>query len=184
MFKARLFVVLLALGGAASFLMSSHAADAADVGFGVVEEEAVAPPPPAFGGPVVLVRGLTYEDWLLRRHPPGAILYNMPCTVSDGVREHGVPCEAAAAALSGPFIPGVYPVEQPVLVYDAPCYYEYGWNGPGYYLRGTAWNRGYGWRGRHLSGGRRSAGFGHVGFGGRGGSHGGRIASASHGYRR
>jgi hypothetical protein len=183
MFNARFFIVLLALVGTASF--PSDAADAADamtdIGFGMVEDAVLAPPPPLFGGPVVLVRGLTYQDWLLRRHPPGAILYNMPCTVSDGVHQHGVPCKAVAAALSGQFIPGVYPVEQPALAYDAPCYYDGGWNGPGYYRRGFAWRRGYGWSGRHLSGGRRSVGFGHAGFGGR--YHGGRIASGSYGRR-
>ena len=164
MFKIKVSIVLLALVGAASFPVSSYAADAADVmtdlGVGMVEDAMMAPPAPGFGGPVVLVRGVTYQDWLQRQHPPGAILYNMPCTVSDGVHQRGVPCEAVAAALSGEFIPGVYPVEQPVLAYagDAPCYYDDGWNGPGYYLRGSAWNCGYGWSGRHLSGGRRSAG--------------------------
>jgi hypothetical protein len=178
MFKVKFFIVLLALVGTASFPVSSYAgsgwgrvvaADAADampdIGVGMVEDAIMAPPARGFGGPVVLVRGLTYQDWLQRQRPPGAILYNMPCTVSDGVREHGVPCEAVAAALSGQFIPGVYPVEQPALAYagDAPCYYDDGWNGPGYYRRGSAWNRGYGWSGHHLSGGPRRARFGHAG---------------------
>jgi len=198
MFKVKFFIVLLALVGTASFPVSSYAgsglgrevlADAADamtdIGIGMVEDAMMAPPPPGFAGPVVPVRGLTYQDWLQSQHPPGAILYNMPCTVSDGVRQHGVPCEAVAAALSGQFIPGVYPVEQPVLAYAEvePCYYDDGWNGPGYYLRGSAWRRGYGWSGRHLSGGRRAVGFGHAGFGGRGGSHGAHIASRSYGRR-
>jgi hypothetical protein len=198
MFKVKFFIVLLALAGTASFPVSSFAgsgwgrvvaADAADampdIGVGMVEDAIMAPPAPGFGGPVVLVRGLTYQDWLQRQRPPGAILYNMPCTVSDGVREHGVPCEAVAVALSGQFIPGVYPVEQPALAYagDAPCYYDDGWNGPGYYRRGSAWNRGYGWSGHHLSGGPRRARFGRAGFVGRGGSHGAHIAPGSNWHR-
>ncbi|MGC1861583.1 MAG: hypothetical protein WA733_10770 [Methylocystis sp.] len=147
----------------------------------LVEDVAMVPLAPQAVVLVAPAPGLTYQDWLLRRHPPGGIIYNRPCTVSDGVREHGVPCEAVAAALSGPYIPGVYPVELPALAYivDEPCFYPDGWNGPGYYRRGFAWNRGYGWSGRHLSGARHAAGFGRARFHG-----GGRVASRSNWHRR
>lgn len=165
MFKMKSFFAILVLAGSMSFPASSSAG-----GYFIEDVVVVAPAP-----------GLTYQDWLLRQHPPGAILYNRPCTVSDGVREHGVPCEAVAAALSGPYVPGVYPVEQPVLAYvvDEPCYYPDGWNGPGYYRRGFAWNRGYGWSGRHWSGARHAAGFGRTSYHG-----GGRVASRSNWRRR
>ena len=63
MFKIKVSIVLLALVGAASFPVSSHAADAADamtdLGVGIVEDAMMAPPAPGFGVPVVLVRGVT-----------------------------------------------------------------------------------------------------------------------------
>ena len=179
MFKVKFFIALLALVGAASFPVSSYAGS----GWGSeAPVDAVDAVTDIGVGIVVPVRGLSYQDWLQRQHPPGAILYNMPCTVSDGVHQHGVPCEAVAAALSGQFIPGVYPVEQPALAYAyvEPCYYDDGWNGPGYYLRGSAWNCGYGWTGRHLSSGPRRMAFGRAGLGGHGGYHGPHVASRSY----
>ncbi len=165
MFKMKSFFAILVLAGSMSFPASSSA------GVYLVEDVMMVPPAPQAVVLVAPAPGLTYQDWLLRRHPPGGIIYNRPCTVSDGVREHGVPCEAVAAALSGPYIPGVYPVEQPALAYivDEPCFYPDGWNGPGYYRRGFAWRRGYGWSGHHPSGARHVAGFGRARF--HGGGH-------------
>ncbi len=60
------------------------------------------------------------------------------------------------------------------------CWYPFGWNGPGWYWCGYAWNRGYGWGGGYgWHGWRGGRGFGGRGFGGHGfgghrfGGHGG-----------
>jgi hypothetical protein len=57
------------------------------------------------------------------------------------------------------------------------CWYDDGWQGPGWYWCGYAWNNGVGWGGGYgwhgWRGGRVGGGHGH-GFGGRGfGGHGG-----------
>jgi hypothetical protein len=71
---------------------------------------------------------VTYQDWLVRQLPTGSTLYNRPCTVSNGDRQLGVPCEAVAAALAGPLERGVFPAVPVTLAYpdDAPIYYVNG----------------------------------------------------------
>lgn len=102
----------------------------------------------------------------------------------------------ASAAPSAQLYDGVYrdndqPVLEDVQFYAFGgrnfCWYDAGWEGPGYYWCGYAWRRGFGWgggfgwngwRGGHGGGGghassaRFVSGGGHGG-GGHGGSHGG-----------
>ena len=87
MFKMKFFIVLLALVGAASFPVSSYAADAADamtgIGVGMVEDAIIVPPPP-FGGPVVLVRGVTSRTGCCAniRQAPSSTTCPAPCRMA------------------------------------------------------------------------------------------------------
>ena len=67
------------------------------------------------------------------------------------------------------------------------CWYDDGWQGPGYYYCGYAWRRGYGWGGGAGwrgwgGGGRRGPGGFHGGF--RGGRPGGGGHAGGHGGSR
>jgi hypothetical protein len=63
------------------------------------------------------------------------------------------------------------------------CWYDSGWQGPGYYWCGYAWRRGYGWGGAFgwNGWGGGHAGWGHGGWGGHGG-HGSWGGHGGHGH--
>jgi hypothetical protein len=116
MTKSNAWTAIFAVVGALSFAAPSHAAEPTGAYVAAASDAVAAPlyfPEPV----VVAAPEVTYQEWLLTRLPHGVPIYNRPCTVSDGVKERGVPCETVAAALSGHLRRGVYPGDPVIMAY-------------------------------------------------------------------
>ena len=102
------------------------------------------------------------------------LLTGLTLAIAAGI---ALPLAGAAEAAIGGALPSteILPVEKAQFFFNGQnyCWYDDGWQGPGWYWCGYAWNRGYGWGGPYgwhhwYYGGHPGwghPGFGHPGFG-------------------